>query len=156
MTPESTPQVRLRTVSSHFLRVGEVAAQAEVSIDTVRYYEQRGLLHGIPLSGDGQRRFPQEAVDRIRVIRQAAAIGFSLDELAAIFRRRASGNAPCGHVLDVAKSKLADLDERISELQSLRDTLEDVITNWSARVSETPAGGLAHLLESLNRKGEKP
>lgn len=141
-------------MNSSYLRVGEVAAQAEVSIDTVRYYEQRGLLDGIALGGDGQRRFPPEAVERIRVIRQAAAIGFSLDELAAVFRRRASGSAPCGHVLDVAKAKLTDLEARIAELQALRDALEEVIANWNARVSETPAGGLAHLLESLNRKGE--
>ena len=85
------------------LRIGQVAAQANVSVDTVRYYERRGLVQNVERDESGYRRYGPEAVDRIRTIQRAAAIGFSLDELETIFRLRASGKPPCGSVLEMAR-----------------------------------------------------
>lgn len=141
-------------VNRELFRIGDIAARAGVRVDTVRYYEGKGLLEGIVSAADGQKRFPVAAADRIRVIRRASAIGFSLDELARIFRRRASGQAPCGHVLDSARHKLTELDERIREMQALRATLADVIASWESRFNSAPPGGLAFLLESLINEGE--
>lgn len=144
-------------MSSEFLRISEVAERAAVSVDTVRYYERRGLLHGLAFADHGQRRFPPETIGRIRVIRHAAAVGFTLDELIAIFRRRAAGTPPCAHALDVAQGKLAQIDARIAELQTLRRTLAGVIAAWERRMERTAPDGLAHLLESLalTQEGEE-
>ena len=136
------------------LRISEIAERSQVSIDTVRYYERKGLLRDVVRDEAGHRRFPPGAADRILVIRRATALGFTLDELARIFQRRASGAVPCGHVLQSARQKLVALDERIREMQSLRATLAGVIATWEQQFQQTPAGTLAHLLESLIRKEE--
>lgn len=149
MILESTPGVTLNAMNP-LLRIGEIASRAGVTVDTVRFYERKGLMDTVARDASGARRFPATAVDRIRVIRRATAIGFTLDELVRIFKRRASGQTPCGHVLESAKQKLTELDERIAELQSLRTTLADVIATWEVRIDQAPRGGLAYLLESLN------
>ena len=135
-------------MDSNLLRIGDIAERAGVSVDTVRYYERKGLLRDVTREGS-QRRFSEDVVQQIHVIRCAAAIGFTLDELARIFARRASGNAPCGHVLELAKGKLGELDARISELHALRARLAQVIESWEQKYQQTPSGTLAHLLESL-------
>ena len=137
-----------------FLRISDVAERARVSVDTVRYYERKGLLREVTREG-GQRRFPPDVIRQIQIIRQASAIGFTLDELARIFERRASGRAPCGHVLDSAKRKLAELDQRIVELRSLRTTLAGIIESWEEKYGQTPPGSMAFLLETLIGKEEQ-
>lgn len=139
-------------MNSECMRISDVAERSHVSVDTVRYYERKRLLSGVIRDGNGHRRFPPAVVDRILVIRHAAALGFTFDELARIFERRASGKAPCAQVLDSARRKLVELDDRIAALQSLRRTLAEVIAVWEEKYQQTPPGGLAHLLESLVRR----
>ena len=142
-------------VREELLRIGEVASRVQVSVDTIRFYESKGLLQGVTQPEEGSRRFRAASVDRIRVIKRAAAIGFSLDELTRIFQRRAAGHAPCGHVLDSAKQKLRELDDRIREMHALRENLAEVIASWEITFHQTAPGGLAFLLESLIDKGEQ-
>jgi DNA-binding transcriptional MerR regulator len=136
-------------MNSDLLLIGEVASQTGVSVDTVRHYERKGLLQDVSRDGSGYRRYPADAVARIRVIRRALTIGFRLDELARIFRQRATGRPPCGQVRDLAVRKLAELDERIAAMTALRVALAETITSWEQRLEATPAGGFAHLLETL-------
>jgi DNA-binding transcriptional MerR regulator len=131
------------------LLIGELAVLCGVSTDTIRHYESIGVIAPAAREGNGYRRFPRSAADRIRVIRRAIAIGFSLDEIARIFRRRESGSAPCREVRALAGEKLDDLQRRIEELTSLRDELEAVIESWDERLSATREGEPAFLLESL-------
>lgn len=131
-----------------FLRISDVAERARVSVDTVRYYERKGLLRNVSRES-GQRRFSPDVIRQIQIIRHASAIGFTLDELVRIFERRASGKAPCGHVLDSAKGKLEELDQRIVELRALRATLSGVIESWEEKYGQTPPGTMAYLLETL-------
>jgi DNA-binding transcriptional MerR regulator len=85
------------------------------------------------------------------VIRRAISLGFSLDELADIFRERAAGKPPCGRVRDLAGRKLAELDERIAALTALRTALAGTIAGWDARLRATKHGGFAHLLETITQ-----
>src|SRR5579859_1761895 len=105
------------------LRSGELARMAGVSADTVRHYERRGLLPAALRSAAGYRLFPPEALVRVRVIRGALAIGFSVKELSTIFGERDGGGAPCHSVRRMAAEKLAELEARIQELQSWREEL---------------------------------
>jgi MerR family copper efflux transcriptional regulator len=132
------------------LLIGEVARRAGVSADTVRHYERKGILHDVRRDPNGYRRYPSQTVDRILVVRRALAIGFTLDELAQIFRLRASGNAPCGKVYDLASRKIREMDERIAAMTAVRSALMETVASWHQRLQTTPAGGFAGLLDSLN------
>ena len=136
-------------MKSELLRVGDVASQAGVSVDTVRHYERKGVLGNVSRDQSGYRRYDADAVKRVLVIRRAISLGFSLDELADIFRERAAGKRPCGRVRDLAGRKLVELDERIAALISLRTVLADTIAGWDDRLRNTKDGGLARLLETI-------
>ena len=137
-------------MSSELLRVGDVASQAGVSVDTVRHYERKGVLQNVSRDDSGYRRYSEDAVQRILMIRKAISLGFSLDELATIFRERASGRPPCARVRDLAGRKLVELDERIAALTALRAALAQTITGWDDRLQNTEPGTFARLLETIN------
>jgi DNA-binding transcriptional MerR regulator len=132
-----------------YLRAGELARAVGVSADTLHHYERKGVLAMPRRSANGYREYPLEAVARVRLVRRALSIGFTLDELAQIFRARDRGVAPCREVRALAASKLAGVEERLRELVSVREELRAVVGEWDARLAKTPAGGRAGLLESL-------
>lgn len=134
------------------LRIGDVARSAGVSADTVRHYERKGILHDVVRDGSGYRRYAPDAVDRIRIVRKALGLGFTLDELSRIFRQRAAGEAPCGRVYELAQRKLAELDERIAALQAVRAALGGTVASWGQRLETTAPGAFARLLDSLNEE----
>ena len=131
------------------LRSGELSSLAGVSTDTLRYYERRGLLPRPPRSASGYRRYPQAALVRVRVIQQALDAGFTVEDLARVFKQRDAGGAPCREVLRIAHTRLDELDERIAGLSALRQQLGRVITEWEERLAVTPAGRRAGLLDGL-------
>src|SRR5581483_919571 len=132
-----------------FLRSGKLAELAGVSTDTLRYYERMKVLAAPRRSEGNYRMYPAEALDRVRLIRQALAMGFSIAELARIFRVRESGGAPCRQVRKLLEEKLEDIDRQLSELASMRQQLRGVLADWDERLARTPDGKPAHLLESL-------
>jgi DNA-binding transcriptional MerR regulator len=104
------------------LQIGEVAARAGVTIDTVRYYERRRLLMRAPRTSGGFRLFTPETIERIRFIKQAQEMGFSLDEIRDLLANE-GGRAECQRVHDLLQSKLAELDQRMSRMKNFRRTL---------------------------------
>ena len=136
-------------MNSGLLRVGDVASRAGVSVDTVRHYERKGVLQNVSRDESGYRRYSDDAVRRVLMIRKAISLGFSLDELADIFRERAAGKPPCGRVRDLAGRKLVELDERIAALTALRAALAETIEGWDDRLRNTQSDGFAHLLETI-------
>lgn len=104
------------------LRIGEVAARAGVSIDTVRYYERRRLLPRAPRTEGGFRLFTPEAVGRIRFIRHAQEIGLTLDEIERLLTVEGSANE-CRSMRDLLRAKLAELDERMKAMRDFRRML---------------------------------
>jgi len=129
------------------MRIGELARCTGVSIDTLRYYERIGLLPKARRSDNGYRDYPPEVRNRLRVIRNAAALGFPLKEIASVLRIRDAGGSPCRQVRDYAVSIVAQLEERIAELKAERRAMLALIEQWNARLSKTPEGQRAHLLE---------
>src|SRR5436190_20447155 len=105
------------------LKIGDVARQAELSIDAVRFYEREGLLGRVRRSSAGQRQYDEETVRRLAFVRRATALGFSLAEVKSLLSLRVSARTPCERVRERALSKLADIDRRIAELQEMRDAL---------------------------------
>ena len=93
------------------IQIGDLPKRARVTVDTVRFYERRKLVPSAPRPGGGFRLFAPEVVERIRFIKQAQELGFSLDEIKG---RLATGGAyECRRVRDLLKTKIDDLDTRM-------------------------------------------
>jgi len=133
------------------LRIGELAASAGVSPDTVRHYERCGLLPPAERSASGYREFPREALVQLRTIRAALAVGFSIPELARVLGERRRGGAPCRTVRALAAEKLADVERRQRELAVLHRALIAMLADWDSRLAGQPADRPVHLLENLSR-----
>src|SRR5688572_18532626 len=97
---------RRRTMANETLRTGELAARAGVNVQTLRYYERRGLLKEPRRRSSGYRAYPAEAVKLIRFVKQAQELGFTLSEIENLLRLRADQKASCSEVRARAESKL--------------------------------------------------
>jgi DNA-binding transcriptional MerR regulator len=133
------------------LRSGELAQAAGISSDTLRHYERLGILKKPPRTDGGYRAYPADALDRVNLIRNALASGFTLRELTTILQVRDGGGAPCQHVAELAREKVNQLEIQITQLARLRDSLKLTIREWDVRLKRMPKGGHARLLESLPR-----
>lgn len=134
------------------LRAGELAQLVGISTDTLRHYERKGLLKP-RRAPNGYREYPPHAVERVRLIRSALAIGFKLDELARVLKTREAGGAPCQQVRNLAAAKLAELESLVSEMTALRDKLREVVRNWDNRLASASAEEPVRLLEMLAATG---
>lgn len=131
------------------LRSAELGRLAGVSADTLRHYERKGLLAAAPRSPNGYREYPPEASQRVRLVRRAVALGFTLDEIARLLAVRDKGGAPCRSVRTLAEQKLRALEQRLSDLSEARDSLRTVLRRWDALLEGLPEGQRAGLLEAL-------
>jgi DNA-binding transcriptional MerR regulator len=93
--------------------------------------------------------YSPDAVDRVRLIRRALGVGFSLAELAKILKVRDGGGAPCRQVKRILEEKLGQVNDQIVELTAMREYLGTVLEDWDRRLEDTPDGKPARLLESL-------
>lgn len=111
------------------LRIGDLAALAGVSADTLRYYERRGLLRPAGRRASGYREYSPEAAAVVRFVRHAQALGFSLGEVEELLRLRgASGRQEAGlEVRDVAVAKIRDIDAKLRMLGTLRAALTGLV-----------------------------
>ena len=129
--------------------IGEAAARAGISADTIRYYERIGILPKPPRSDSGYRRYSDAHVGRMIFVRHAARFGFPLRELAGFLKSRDRGQSPCRSVRAAGDRLLADLDRQIAELTAARAEMALTLAEWDRRLAATPAGSPARLLESL-------
>jgi DNA-binding transcriptional MerR regulator len=112
--------------------IGELARQAGVKPQTVRYYESLGLLSPAIRSASGYRRYGPAALEELRFIRKAQSLGFSLDDVRQILQMARAGRPPCSEVLSIAEGHLSELDRRIEQLTHLRDDLGRAVAGWSS------------------------
>jgi DNA-binding transcriptional MerR regulator len=134
-----------------YLRSGQVARLAGVSPDTLRHYERLKLLAVPRRSSGNYRLYPPDTVDRVRLIRRALAVGFSLPELARILQVRDEGGAPCRQAKRLLEEKRSQVEQRIIDLVAMRDHLRIVLKDWDHRLSNTQDGKQARLLETLTK-----
>jgi DNA-binding transcriptional MerR regulator len=140
--------MKQNAASSGSWRIGELAKATGVSTDTLRHYERKGVLHS-QRAGNGYREYPKEALERVQMIRQALAVGFTLDELGAVFKVFDRGGAPCQQVRGLAAAKLAQIETHLEEVIVLRDDLRDALKDWDKRLAKTASGQRAGLLKTL-------
>jgi MerR family copper efflux transcriptional regulator len=108
------------------LTISPLARQAGVGIDTVRYYERMGLLPEPPRRASGYRVYPAEALQRLQFIRRAKNLGFSLEEIKELLALSGGGGG-MGAVKASAAAKLLDVENRIAELERMRDGLRQLV-----------------------------
>jgi MerR family mercuric resistance operon transcriptional regulator len=110
------------------LRTGEVAAAAGVNIQTLRYYERRGLLAVPERSLGGHRLYPPQAVVTLRVIKAAQRLGFTLEEVAELLEAGRHRHGTPDHGLQArARTKLAEVEARMADLRTIADTLRTAL-----------------------------
>lgn len=107
------------------LTTGEVAEQADVNIHTVRYYEKRGLLPEPPRTAAGYRQYDPEYVARIRFVKRAQELGFTLDEIRELLDLRATPEAGA-EVREKTSEKIDEVDAKIRDLQKIRSKLVEL------------------------------
>jgi len=128
---------------------GELAKATGVSADTIRHYERIGILPKAARTSSGYRVYPATAVKRVLVVQRALGIGFTLAELADIFKSRDAGGTPCRCVFELAKDKLARIEADIAALQQTRRQVIKILVDWQSRMNKSGRGQRAHLLQSL-------
>lgn len=110
------------------MQIGELAKRAGVAIDTVRYYEREGLLPKPPRQRSGYRRYEQGDVLRLRFIRRAKALGFTLEEIGGLLELSERRNDDMADLKQAADLRLQALDTRIAELERVRAGLQQLVT----------------------------
>jgi len=109
------------------MRIGAVAGEAGVNVQTLRYYERRGLLPRAPRRTSGYRDFPSDAVRVVRFVKRAQDLGFSLDEVDALLRLRNDKRRDRARVRAVAEQRVRQIDRKIAELQAMKKALSHLL-----------------------------
>lgn len=109
------------------MRTSQVARQSGVNIQTLRYYERRGLLPMPPRQPSGYREYAPQAVRVVRFVKRAQELGFSLDEVEALLELGAGGPANCDAARALAAQKLAQLDDKVAGLRAMQRSLRRLI-----------------------------
>lgn len=121
-------------MSKSVLQIGELALASGVSIDTVRYYEKRKIIHSISRTCGGFRLFDLHTVEQIKFIKQAQEFGFSLDEIKGLL---VSGGAEeCQKMRDLLEQKLSEVDKQIRKMKAFRKTLSNHLSACETELSK--------------------
>ena len=147
LTLESIPGFKIELLDqASYLRSGELASLLGISTDTLRHYERMKLLPVPRRSPGNYRLYPREAVDRVRLIRNALALGFSLPELVRILKVRDAGGAPCLEVKRLLEEKVRQMNDQLGDLVAMRDYLKTVVADWDKQIAKAD-GKPVRLLE---------
>jgi DNA-binding transcriptional MerR regulator len=139
------------------LRIGELAERSGVSADTIRYYERIGLMPKVARTPTGYREYGESAIDRVRLVQNALRFGFSLKQVVEFLGVRQAGGAPCKNVRAAGAKILEAIERQIAELTLSRESVKETLKLWDWRLSQTPEGRLARLLEALpTSEGQSP
>ena len=119
------------------MTIGEVADHLSINVQTLRFYERKGLLNPLPRTQAGYRQFDESAIRRLVFIRHAQEVGFTLKEIRELLQLRAASDGSCLAVKDCAKQKIEQLAQRMSHLQKMTETLERLVVMCSDGLSAT-------------------
>ncbi len=133
------------------LTIGNVAKLAEVHIETLRYYERKGVVPRPPRTISNYRRYPEDTVRRVRFVKHAQELGFSLKEIKELLALHGARGAGCRNVQQRAAAKITEIEEKIRSLQGMRRALHILLEQCQGKgpMTECP------ILESLDSNGNR-
>lgn len=117
------------------MTIGGLARRVGVTPEAIRYYERSGVLENARRDSHGHRRYGRRAVDELRLLRAAQAVGFSLEEIGRMLALTRQDPVPCRSVCDLVEHRVAELDERIDELRRARERLAHALASCNDGVS---------------------
>lgn len=138
------------------MTIGELASAAGVPAPTVRYYEQRGLLAPAPRTRSGYRVYDADAVRRLRFIRHAQALGFTLEDVQQLLALRVTGPASCKRVGATTREQLERVRARIRELRRMEAVLDGLLDACASRAATEECPVLAALSDQAPRATASP
>ena len=131
------------------MKIGEVAERGRVNLQTIRYYEREGLLPEPPRLPSGYRAYPERTVQRVRFIKRAQELGFTLSEIRELLSLRVEGRRDRSDVRSIAKAKIADIEQKMRALEGMKQALLRLTRTCSGSgpASECP------ILERIDSEG---
>ncbi|MBI1194844.1 MAG: MerR family DNA-binding protein [Gammaproteobacteria bacterium] len=132
------------------ITIGKVARQAGVGVETIRFYERRGLIDEPHRGQSGYRHYSPEIIPRIHFIRRAKELGFTLEEIKELLSLRTSSTAQCMDVRMRAKAKIVEIEEKIALLQRMRTTLGELVVACKSNKKTEPCP----ILGAIEKEGK--
>lgn len=137
--------------------IGQLAATLGEPAHVMRYYCRIGLLQPTERGANGYRRFDARAQARIRFIRQAQRLGFSLEEIATIFRHAAAGHSPCPDVRQILEKRVPSIGDQFDGLLAMHQRMTRALSRWRHLPDQAPTGeNVCALIESEAVGEQKP
>lgn len=130
------------------LTIGKLAQAAQVSVETIRYYERRQLIEQPPKPAQGYRRYPKTTLARVLFIKRAQELGFTLEEIDNLL---ALGESHCEEVQGLAEGKLAEVRAKINDLHRMEQVLEQLLIQCRTN----PDNAVCPIVESLQPPSEQ-
>lgn len=116
-----------------FLKIGELAKRARVGVETIRFYERQGLLSEPDRRPSGYRQYDESVVARLEFIRNSKELGFTLSEIKELLGLWFDATTRCEHVRQRAQRKIADIEDKLRTLQTMKRSLQKIIRQCETR-----------------------
>ena len=130
------------------MTIGKVASRTGVGIETIRFYERKGLINEPPRRDSGYRLYDTDVIDRLSFIQQAKSLGFTLEEISQLLSISLKSGEPLPAVKKIARKRLQDIEEKLKLLRSMKPTLKKLVDACPGKgtIDDCP------ILETLGRK----
>lgn len=137
------------------LTVSELAKQSGSSAHVVRYYLRIGLIQPAGQQDNGYRLFTSMDVTRLRFVRLAKHLGFTLNEIKQILRHADERESPCEDVREIIRHRIQEHRDKIEEMMTLQVRMEDALEQWKLMPNGVPDGNsICHLIESIEKHAD--
>lgn len=136
------------------MKIGEVSKESGIGIEALRFYERSGLLGRPARSESGYRLYGEGVLERLAFIKKAQTLGFSLDEIKRIIADAQAGASPCFEVREIVRRRLAEVEQRIREMQRYRRELTKTLEEWD-EIGRAP-GHICGLIEAAEIEAAPP
>lgn len=137
------------------MTIGEVAKAAEIGVETVRFYEREGLIAEPPRRRSGYRQYPPDTVRRVRFIRRAKELGFTLTEIGELLELRVDPTKSCADVRTLARAKMADIEAKMLDLARIQAALAELVRTCRGKGATSDCPILDALDEQEVKRGDR-
>jgi MerR family mercuric resistance operon transcriptional regulator len=135
---DSVDSYRVYAYEMEGLTRNQLAQRAHVSLETIRFYEEKGLLPVAPRTASGYRKFSEQMIERLAFVKRVKALGFSLEEIRELLHLQDEQTAVCVEVRDLLQTKLSAVREKKADLEKLESHLSDALGKCNRALKQQP------------------